>query len=94
MIKKSEQKEKENIIKELKEKGYKNIFIWRDTKGTYYDWHTHPFNEIRYMLKGKMIINTKNKKYELNEGDFLEVNKNEPHEAYVLEDCEYICASK
>jgi len=85
---------KEKIIKELKEKGYKNIFVWSDSKGTYYDWHTHPYNEIRYMLKGKMIINTKDKKITLNPGDIAEVKKNEPHEAYVLEDCEYICASK
>ena len=85
---------KEAIIKELEEKGYKNIFVWSDSKGTYYDWHTHPYNEIRYMLKGKMIINTKDKKIILNPGDIAEVKKNEPHEAIVLEDCEYICASK
>ena len=41
-----------------------------------------------------MIINTKDKKIVLNPGDIAEVKKNEPHEAIVLEDCEYICASK
>jgi len=85
---------REKIINEFKQKGYKNIFIWSDSKGTYYDWHTHPYNEIRYMLKGKMIINTKDKSIELSPGDIAEVKANEPHEAYVLEDCEYICASK
>jgi len=83
----------EKIIKDFESKGYKNIFIWRDSKGTYYDWHTHPFNEIRYMISGKMIINTKDKKITLNPGDMAEVKAGEMHEAYVLEDCEYICAS-
>ena len=82
------------IIKEFEKKGYKNIFVWSDSKGTYYDWHTHPYNEIRYMLKGKMIINTKDKSIELNPGDIAEVKAGEAHEAYVLEDCEYICATK
>jgi len=86
--------EKEKIINEFKQKGYKNIFIWSDSKGTYYDWHTHPYNEIRYMLKGRMIINTKEKSIELKAGDIAEVKANEPHEAYVLEDSEYVCASK
>ncbi len=85
---------KNKIIKEFENKGYKNIFVWSDSKGTYYDWHTHPYNEIRYMLKGKMIINTKDKSIELNPGDIAEVKAGEAHEAYVLEDCEYICASK
>ena len=85
---------KEEIIKNLKQQGYKNIFVFSDNKGTYYDWHTHPYNEIRYMLKGKMIINTKDKSIELNPGDMAEVKKGEPHEAYVIEDAEYICASK
>ena len=85
---------KSEIIKELEKKGYKNIFVWSDSKGTYYDWHSHPYNEIRYMLKGKMIINTKDKSIELNAGDIAEVKAGELHEAYVLENCEYICAAK
>jgi quercetin dioxygenase-like cupin family protein len=52
-------------IKELEEKGYKNIFIWSDTKGVKYDWHSHPYEEIRIILKGEMIINTKNETYQL-----------------------------
>ena len=85
---------KEKIINELKEKGYKNIFIWSDSKGSYYDWHSHPYNEIRYVLKGKMEINTKDKSIILTPGSIAEVKAGEFHEAYILEDCEYICASK
>jgi len=81
----------DKIINDLKQKGYKNIFIWSDSKGTYYNWHSHPYNEIRYMLKGKMIINTKDKKIELSSGDIAEVEANKPHEAYILENCEYMC---
>ena len=82
------------IIEELKKEGYKNIYVWSDSKNTYYDWHKHPFNEVRIMLKGEMIINTKNNKFHLKAGDRLEVPADEVHEAYVLEDSEYICASK
>jgi len=82
------------IIEELKKEGYKDIFVWSDSKGTYYDWHKHPFEEIRIMLKGEMTINTKNASYHLKAGDVLKVPAGEVHEAYVHEDCEYVCASK
>ena len=82
------------IINGLKKEGYKDIFIWNDTKNTYYDWHKHTYEEVRIMLKGEMIINTKNKKYHLKKGDRLNVPAGEEHEAYILEDCEYICGSK
>jgi len=82
------------IIEELKQKGYTNIFIWRDSKDTEYDWHTHPYEEIRVMLKGEMIINTKDSTYHLKPGDILNVPAGEVHNAKVLSDCEYICGSK
>ena len=82
------------IIKQLEKEGYKDIFIWNDTKNTYYDWHKHPYEEVRFMIKGEMIINTKDKKFHLKPGDKLQVPAGEEHEAYILEDCEYICGSK
>jgi quercetin dioxygenase-like cupin family protein len=81
------------IIKNLEQEGYKNIFIFSDKKGTYYSWHKHHFQEVRIMLKGKMKINTKNNSYLLKSGDRLNVPAEEKHEAYVLEDCEYVCGS-
>jgi len=81
-------------IKNLEKNGYTNIFIWSDEKGTYYDWHNHPYEEIRIMIKGEMIINTKNKTYHLKAGDTLKVPAGEIHNAEILEDCEYICGSK
>jgi quercetin dioxygenase-like cupin family protein len=82
------------IIENLENEGYKNIFIYSDKKGTYYNWHKHPFQEVRIMLKGKMKINTKDNSYLLEKGDRLDVPPREEHEAYILEDCEYICGSK
>jgi quercetin dioxygenase-like cupin family protein len=84
----------DKIIKDLEKEGYTNIFIWSDTKGTLYDWHTHPYEEIRVMLKGEMAINTKDNTYLLKAGDILKVPPGEKHNAEILEDCEYICASK
>jgi len=83
-----------SLINDLQKEGYKNIFIWSDSKGTYYDWHSHEYEEIRIMLKGEMQINTKNNSYLLKKGDVLKVPAGEMHEAYVIEDCEYICGSK
>ena len=82
------------LIKDLENEGYKNIFIWSDMKGTYYDWHTHPYEEIRIMIEGEMIINTKDNTYHLKKGDILKVKAGEEHNAEVLEDSKYICASK
>lgn len=83
-----------NIIRTLEKEGYKDIFIYSDKKGTYYDWHRHPYEELRIMLKGKMKINTKNNSYLLKAGDRLNVPAGEMHEAYILENSEYICGSK
>jgi quercetin dioxygenase-like cupin family protein len=82
------------LINQLKKEGYKNIFLYSNTKGTYYNWHRHPYEEVRIMLKGKMKINTKNNSFLLSPGDRLDVPAGEEHEAYVLEDCEYICGTK
>jgi len=82
------------IINQLRDEGYSNIFIWEDKKGTKYDWHTHPYEEIRVMLKGEMTITTKDKTYYLKENDILKVPKGEVHKAEVLEDAQYVCASK
>jgi len=84
----------DKIIEKLKKEGYKNIFVHTDYKGTFYDWHTHPYEEIRVILEGEMIINTKNKSYHLKKGDILKVKPNEEHNAKVLSDCTYICGSK
>ncbi|AZV46888.1 cupin domain-containing protein [Nautilia sp. PV-1] len=84
----------DKTVANLEKDGYKNIFIWSDSKGTYYDWHSHPYEEIRVMLKGEMIINTKENSYRLKKGDVLKVPAGEIHEAKILEDCEYICGSK
>jgi quercetin dioxygenase-like cupin family protein len=83
-----------NLIDELKKEGYKNIFLHSDLKDTYYHWHRHPYEEVRIMLKGKMKINTKNNSYLLKAGDRLNVPAGEMHEAYILENSEYICGSK
>ena len=75
-------------------KDYTNIFTWQDKAGTFYDWHKHSYEEIRIMLEGEMIIETKTNKYHLKKGDILIVPAGEEHKAYVVKDCKYICGSK
>jgi quercetin dioxygenase-like cupin family protein len=85
---------KEKIVEKLKKEGYENFYVWKDEKGAHYDWHSHEYHEARGMLKGEMIINTKNSTHRLKPGDVLYVKPGELHEAYVLEECEYVCAMK
>jgi cupin superfamily acireductone dioxygenase involved in methionine salvage len=32
--------------------GYSDLYVWQDSSGTYYDWHTHSEDEVRYILEG------------------------------------------
>lgn len=85
---------RDDLINFIKEKGYKNIYIWSDPPKSFYDWHTHSHDEIRIVIEGEMLIKTKEKEYLLKEGDTLEVKRNEPHMAYTEKGVTYICASK
>ncbi|MCS7165613.1 MAG: cupin domain-containing protein [Candidatus Calescibacterium sp.] len=88
----------EEAFNKLREMGYKDLYIWEDSPGTSYNWHTHPNNEIRYILKGTILIKVKEnnqiKEYLLKPGELLEVKQNTLHNAYTEEGVRYICGSK
>jgi quercetin dioxygenase-like cupin family protein len=46
------------IMEELRKEGYKNLYTWCDPPGAFYDWHTHPEDEIRVVYKGSIVIGT------------------------------------
>ncbi len=80
--------------KKLIDLGYSDLYVWQDSPGTYYDWHTHSEDEVRYILEGSMVIGTKDKVHHLKAGDILEVPAGTKHWAKTEEGVKYLCGSK
>ncbi len=89
-----------NSIKNaLINEGYDDIYTWQDSPGTFYDWHTHPNYEIRWVYQGEVIIGIKDNNQQVMElnlkpGDRLEIPPNTLHYAETKTGVKYICASK
>jgi quercetin dioxygenase-like cupin family protein len=95
LVKKVGITDREEAEKFLKGNGYGNIYIWRDPPGAFYDWHTHPFDEVRFILKGEISIETEEGVFHLKAGDLMEVPAGTKHRAKVGDEgVEYLCASK
>ncbi len=82
------------IMEELRKEGYKNLYTWCDPPGAFYDWHTHPEDEIRVVYKGSIVIGTEEGTFELKEGDRLEVKAGTRHWAKTQEGVCYVCGSR
>jgi len=60
-----------------------------------HDWHTHPFDEVRWVLKGEITIGTEDEVITLKAGDRLNVPAGARHWAKVGDEgVVYICGSK
>jgi quercetin dioxygenase-like cupin family protein len=87
--------DREEAEKKLVEMGYGNIYPWRDPPGAFYDWHTHPYDEVRYILEGEITIETEDGKYRLTAGDLMFVPAGTRHRAFVGgKGVLYLCATK
>ncbi|NPA52934.1 MAG: cupin domain-containing protein [Aquificae bacterium] len=86
--------DKEKIKKLLQKEGYTNIYIWCDDKDTFYDWHTHQYNEVRWVYDGSIIIGHKEGEIKLEPGDRLEIKAGTKHWAKTDTGVCYVCASK
>ncbi len=86
--------DEKRIIKILEEEGCFNIFKWSDAASTSYPEHTHPYDEMRWVVSGVLEITEGKTCLRLYPGDRLESAANRPHSAYVPEDVVYICASR
>jgi quercetin dioxygenase-like cupin family protein len=70
-----------------------NIMACRITapKGLVTATHTHPFDQITHILRGKLRFHLGEEEYRLvEEGDVLVVPAGTPHGGEVLEEAEYI----
>lgn len=85
----------ERVAREkLQKMGYKNIYKWCDPAGTYYDWHYHYEDEVRFVISGEITIGTEERTYHLKEGDILEVPAKTKHWAKTETGVCYLCGSK
>ena len=82
------------IEKILKNKGYSSIFTWSDSKGTFYDWHTHTYEEVRWVIDGSITIGTENGEFILKAGDVMYIEPNTKHWAKTDTGVSYVCGSK
>ncbi len=88
-------KDRLNEVREkLESMGYTNVYQWCDPPGTFYDWHTHSEDEIRWVYKGSIVIGTQEGVFYLKEGDMLEIPAGTRHWARTEEGVCYLCATK
>jgi quercetin dioxygenase-like cupin family protein len=86
--------EEEAIRQILREEGYFDIFRWCDGPGSRYPVHTHPHNEVRWILSGRLWIEEEGTVLELGPGDRMESEAGVPHSAWSEEGACYLCGSK
>ncbi len=86
--------DEKKIVEILEKEGYFNIFKWCDREGTSYPVHTHPYNEVRWILEGELHIKENGVLLKLLPGDRMESEAEVPHSAYAAKDVCYICGSK
>ncbi|HIC08707.1 MAG TPA: cupin domain-containing protein [Aquificales bacterium] len=95
LVKKTGITDRNEVFEILQKEGYKDIYVWRDPPGAFYDWHTHTYDEIRWVLRGKILIGTEEGEYLLEAGDVMVVPAGTRHWAKVGEEgVEYVCASR
>ena len=87
-------KDKEEATAILREEGYANIYEWSDQPGSRYGWHTHPEDEVRWILSGSITIGTEETEHTLNPGERLNVPAETRHYAHTETGVTYLCASR
>jgi len=83
-------------IKQILEvEGYREIYQWEDPPLSYYDWHSHPFDEVRWIIDGEIRIGTTGDVITLKPGDRFNVEAGTLHWAEVGErGVKYVCGTK
>lgn len=87
--------DRDEVLRELRKMGYGNLYVWRDVPGAFYDWHTHPYDEVRWVLEGEINIGTEGGVVTLKPGDVMRVPAGTRHWAKVgKEGVIYVCGTK
>ncbi|MFQ5432078.1 MAG: cupin domain-containing protein [Nitrospinota bacterium] len=93
-VKRGNSKNYDEVVRTLNGEGCFNIFKWSDPPGSDYGWHTHPHDEVRWVLKGSILIGTDNGDVLLKAGDRLNVRADTRHWAKTVDGVTYVCASQ
>ena len=95
MVEKRGVTDREKVFEELQKMGYGNLYVWSDAPGTFYDWHTHPYDEVRWILEGEITIGTEEGTFTLKAGDVMRVPAGTRHWAQVGDSgVTYVCGTK
>ena len=83
------------IKEELKKEGLAS-YLYQDGIGAYYPTHTHPYDEIRWVVSGSVTFGVEGEEVTLYPGDRLDIPANTPHYARMSDQTPttYLCASK
>ncbi|ACO04828.1 MAG TPA: cupin domain-containing protein [Persephonella sp.] len=87
-------KDLEKIKEILTKEGYEDIFVWYDPAGSFYDWHTHPYQEVRWVIEGEIVMGTEDGDITLQAGDRLDLPAGTRHWAKTEKGVRYVCGSK
>jgi quercetin dioxygenase-like cupin family protein len=66
----------------LQREGY-NVFEWSDAPGTAYAAHSHPEDQIHWIISGKLELIVEGERYTLRAGDRDFLPANTTHSAFV-----------
>ncbi len=95
LVKKTNLTDEREVYEILKKEGYTNLYTWSDPPGAFYDWHTHTYDEVRWILEGEILIGTEEGEFLLKPGDVMIVPAQTRHWARVGEKgVKYVCGSK
>jgi len=95
MVKRTGITNKEEIFRALREEGFTGLYLWHDPPGTHYDWHTHPSDEVRWIIEGEITIGTEEGVVTLKAGDRMDVPAGTRHWARVGDSgVTYVCGSR
>ena len=67
-----------------------SVTLGKAEKGEFISKHKNEGQELTYIIKGKNIFRYGKEKYELNEGDLIYHDGEEPHSVTALEPCEFL----
>lgn len=83
------------IIKILKDEGFRRVYEWYDPPHTKYPDHTHSYYSAHIVVDGEIKIIAGGKEYVFSKGDRFDVEEGEIHAAEAGKNgCRYIVGEK
>ena len=85
----------EKIIQELKKEGFQKVYVCEDKPYQFDESHSHPYFSKIIIVKGEMKVKIDDKEVNLNQGDVIEIKKDELHESTLgKEGCKFVIGER